>query len=117
LALRLLRSKIRDKFYREQWAMAYRLDPAREESDVPDGVFYRFRELQPPKDRFWADPFPVHAGGSHWLFFEEYLYSEPYAHLCVAEITSEGMQAPRIALKRPYHLSYPAVFEWEGEWY
>lgn len=118
LGTRLLRSKLRETLFREQWAMAYRLTDLRGPAgEVPDGVFYRFKEVLPPRDRFWADPFPVHADGRHWLFFEEFPYDQPHAHICVAEVTSEGMGEPRPVLKRPYHLSYPALFQWGGHWY
>jgi hypothetical protein len=119
LAMRLVVSKLRSLFVREQWLIAYRLSPDRGSTgDVPDGVFYRFKELVPPHDRFWADPFPVYADGRHFLFFEEHVYSQPHAHINVAEIGPAGMIGPpRTVLKCAYHLSYPSVFEWDGAWY
>ena len=119
LAWRLVRSKVRALTTREQWILAYHLSPAREAAgDVPHGVFYRYRELQPPADRYWADPFPVFTGGRHHVFFEEHRYGEPHAHIAVVEIDASGMVGtPRVVLQRPYHLSYPSVFEWDGAWY
>jgi hypothetical protein len=88
-----------------------------ESNDVPDGVLYRFTELVPPKDRIWADPFPVVQDGRHYLFFEEKPFTS-HAHLSVTEIDAKGQPGtPRIVLERPYHLSYPHVFRWNGEWY
>jgi methionyl-tRNA formyltransferase len=104
---------------REQWIVAYRFSKGVPDSnDVPDGVLYRFQELQPPKDRIWADPFPAAHEGRHFLFFEEKLYAAPRAHLAVAEVDEKGrLGAHRIVLERPYHLSYPHVFRWDGGWY
>lgn len=119
LGARLVRAKLRSLVVREQWLLAYRLSRARgPEGDVPDGVFYRFRELEPPADRFWADPFPVVADGRHFVFFEEFPYAAPHAHISVLEVDAKGVPGePRVVLQRPYHLSYPAVFSWQGEWY
>jgi hypothetical protein len=103
---------------REQWIVAYRFTKGVPESnDAPDGVMYRFQELQPPKDRIWADPFPAVHEGKHYLFYEEKPYGT-HAHLCVAELDEKGRPgAHRIVLQQPYHLSYPHVFRWNGGWY
>lgn len=119
LVAKLTLSKIRSVFMSEQWLIAYRLtSDSGPTGDVPDGVFYRFNEMVPPRDRFWADPFPIHTDGKHFIFFEEHILAEPNAHINVVEIGPAGVVgAPRIVLQRPYHLSYPSVFEWNGEWY
>jgi hypothetical protein len=60
----------------------------------------------------------VYADGRHFLFFEERIYALPQAHICVVEIDASGMVGTaRVVMQRPYHLSYPAVFRWNGEWY
>jgi hypothetical protein len=86
--------------------------------DVPDGVMYRYRELRPPRDRFWADPFPVEREGRHWLFYEEQPLDAPRAHINVVEIDERGVAgAHTTVLTRDYHLSYPSVFRWRDEWW
>lgn len=119
LAARLVARKWRALVEPEQWIVAYRFTkgiPA--SNDVPDGVLYRFKELIPPRDRFWADPFPAVQDGRHFLFFEEMPFAVGRAHLSVMEIDAQGQPGPpRIVLQRPYHLSYPHVFQWNGEWW
>ena len=119
LATRLVMRKARDVMQPEQWIVAYHFNkgmPAA--NDAPDGVLYRFREMLPPRDRIWADPFPAVHEGRHYLFFEEKLNAAPRAHLSVTEIDEKGQAGPhRIVLERPYHLSYPHVFRWNGGWY
>jgi hypothetical protein len=119
VAARLLRSKLRSLIFREQWILEYHMTRARGPAgDVPDGVFHRFKELAPPSDRFWADPFPVFHDGRHYVFFEEFPFAAKHGHICVVGMDAGGpIGEPVIALERPYHLSYPAVFEWAGEWY
>jgi hypothetical protein len=118
LARRLVERKWISVTEREQWIVAYRFTKGMPDSnDVPDGVMYRFQELQPPKDRIWADPFPAAHEGRHFLFYEEKPYAS-HAHLCVAELDEKGRPgAHRVVLRQPYHLSYPHVFRWNGGWY
>jgi hypothetical protein len=99
----------------DQWALAYRFRS--QPSDRNDAPF-RFKALLPPKDRFWADPFPVTIDGRYYLFFEEYTYRAAKAHISVVEVDPEGVIAgPFKVLEREYHLSYPFVFEWQGRQY
>ncbi len=112
---RFLRNRRFERKYLEQWAMLYRFSPTAGilEHDLSD-----YGLLVPPKECFWADPFPVQVGDRYFLFFEEFVYSENKGHLCVAAIDPDGLQEePRVLLKREAHLSYPFVFCWQGEWY
>jgi hypothetical protein len=110
IGARFLRDRWLRLFFLEQWALAIST-----ETRFPP-VMRSFRELLPPKDRIWADPFLFeHAGRCH-VFFEECLAGSPRAHLSVMERREDGsFTPPRTVLERPYHLSYPFVFSWNGE--
>jgi len=74
--------------------------------------------VRPPMDRFYADPFLVKRNGTNYLFFEDYRYSEGRALISCAEVGSEGtLSEPVEVLRRPYHLSYPFLFEHDGHMY
>ena len=108
-------ASLRRKLFRQQWFLAWRL---REHPQEPYHVFCRFHHLRPPKDRYWADPFPLHLGTSYYLFFEEFLYSAEKGRIVVSEMPAGGAWSePRVALEQPYHLSYPCVFSWQGQWF
>ena len=95
--------------------MAYRMGT---DCSGMDETFYRFKHLVPPKDCFWADPFPMKRDGKYYIFFEELPYKTGKGHLSVVEVDQEGIVAgPYKILERPYHLSYPFIFEWAGELY
>lgn len=98
----------------DQWFLAYRFAGC-------DESFPHARDmvpLLPPKDRFWADPFPFARDGRHYVFFEELVFSRKKAHISVLEIDRAGcVSAPVTVLERDYHLSYPFLFEWNGELY
>lgn len=90
----------------EQWILAYRFD--RDE----------FKYLIPPVGYFWADPFQIKANGRYYIFFEEYVNSTGRAHISVVEVERNGIvSGPTEVLKLDCHLSYPFVFEWQGDYY
>jgi hypothetical protein len=100
---------------RAQWQIGYYF--AGESTDTaqrPD----RLHRLVPPRDRDWADPFVIQRGGRRFIFFEEMPYQTGKGHISAIEILPNGEAgAARMVLDRPYHLSYPFVFEWNGELY
>lgn len=119
LATRYARTKLGEKLTTEQWFLAYKFHAqADEHSNVPDATLYNFKRLTPPPDRFWADPFPVHRDGRHFVFFEEFPYAVDRGHISVLELdSSAGAGRPSPALTRDYHLSFPFLLEWERSLY
>jgi hypothetical protein len=95
---------------REQWGIALAfgedicLEPARAEL------------IYPPADRFWADPmvWPA-AGEGWWVFIEEVIYKEGRGTLKAIRVHRDGnWEAPVPVMARPWHLSYPFLFWWDG---
>lgn len=77
-----------------------------------------FQPLIPPTDRFWADPSAVHRDGRHYVFFEELVFSRGRAHIAMMEVRRDGRTSAAVpVLEQDCHLSYPFVFEDEGELY
>lgn len=119
LGTRLAAHAIRSALYRSEWAVAYRVEPelsvaALTRANGPGT--YTF--IESPSDRFWADPFPVRDGDTIWLFVEEFPHGAKRAYLAVMELHPDGSVGPATTvLARPYHLSYPYVFRWNGDWY
>lgn len=84
---------------------------------LPDD-FSALRPLMPPKDRSWADPFPIVCEGRCWVFIEEVVHHPKKGRLAVFELKDDGSPGPlTVILERPYHLSYPNVFEHDGAWW
>ena len=118
LVTRYAGEKLRSVVGIEQWALAYRLAPGAPAGHVPDMTPYRFRRLVPPHDRFWADPFPLRVDGRYYVLFEELEFRESRGRICVLELGEKGVIGePVRVLERPYHLSYPYTFEWQGQRY
>lgn len=72
----------------------------------------------PPNGRrcFRADPFGLWRGGHLYVFVEAFDYFERIGRIEVLVYDSAlNLLDTRTVLRRPFHLSYPSVFEAEGE--
>lgn len=106
LAARYVADKGRELLAPAQWQVVIQRGEGRSDFIVP------------PKDREWADPFPVAVGDRRFVFIEEYLYAQGKGHISVIELDGRGgWQSPVPVLERDYHLSYPFIFEWRGEFF
>lgn len=111
---RIVQRAVQKLTHIDQWSIAYRFAP----EEAWNGSLEGFFRLEPPKDRFWADPFPITVGGRHYIFFEELPFSTGRAHISVIEVKRDGTTSePVRVLERPYHLSYPFLLEEDGELY
>lgn len=99
---------------KEQWFIAYRTDRGAFPLSVAD--MSGFKIVSPPRDRFYADPFAIERNGRHYVFFEDYRYQQRKGLISFFEVDEQGRCGqPEVVLEAPYHLSYPFVFEHEGE--
>lgn len=95
-----------------QWTLKYRIGKGISRD------FTQYKKLVPTRGGWWADPFIVYHEDTYHLFFEDALYDKNNADISVISIKQDGTASdPRPCLVRPYHLSYPFVFFWEGHYY
>ena len=99
-----------------QWFL---LTGRRDLGELTDPRPAALQPLYPPHDRFWADPFLWGREGRTYLFFEDYPYATGRGHISVLELDGEGLPLgeSRPVLQPPWHLSYPYLFEYEGQLY
>ncbi len=111
MAKRALLNRYHVTFFHGQWSLAYQWD------DLPINP-KKLNFITPPADRFWADPFPVLAGGQYHIFHEEVPFATSRGSIAVTTIDAEGQIKSTVpALVLDYHLSYPFIFEWNGGYY
>lgn len=124
--MRYLSGRVRDELFRRtvqwrrkrQWFVAWRDGPAdftvNRAAFMPDG----FQEFVGTPGLGYADPFPFEWQGRQLIFMEEILPSGR-GRLVVTEIVRgrEAATPPIVILDKPYHVSYPFVFDHEGEIY
>jgi len=67
---------------------------------------------------FVADPFMVREDGTWYMFFEVLNRQSGHGDIGLA-VSEDGCrwEYKQIVLDEPFHLSYPGVFKWEGEYY
>lgn len=100
-------------FYYENYVVAYRfLDSRKDDIGIK---FPSYDIINPSGTSWYADPFPFIYHGKHYIFVEIYSIWDSKATLGVFCIEDGGK--PKRILDEPFHLSYPNVFEWEGEIY
>jgi hypothetical protein len=70
------------------------------------------------KAKFVADPFVIKERNKYFLFFEAMNSKNNKADIGLA-ISDDGRiwHYDKIVLHQPFHLSYPYVFKWEGNYY
>jgi len=80
--------------------------------------FSGFRRLVPPRDRYWADPFVIQRDGHYYVFIEEKIRAAGRGHIACLTLNQDGeFLARQNVLQKSYHLSYPFIFEHQGETY
>lgn len=117
--LKILRNKIRkiidNLFSIEQWNIGY--------VDMPiDELMKNDKELKinwllsPSKDQHYADPFVIKMKNIPYILFESYSYREKKGNICAIAFDRKGKKGEiKVVMERPYHLSYPFVFEYDNE--
>jgi len=100
-------------FHSPHWRVGWR----RTAGGFPaDGLGAGWTDLPDDGLRFYADPFPVMWRDRTFLFVEEFPHLTGKGVISVVEMGPQGpMGAPVPVLERPGHLSYPNVFERDGE--
>ncbi len=118
---RLVAGKIGRKLTRTvtkggRWALAVRHCPGPGLIAGPWPGKAAYRVVRDDGRRYYADPFVYRHAGKTYLFCEEFSYSTGRGLISVCEVAADGtVGTPYPVLERPYHLSYPFVFEDAGQ--
>ena len=112
MAWRNIRARFENRVMRHQWFLAFAPRPERLVGAAP-----RFTIIEPPAGRFYADPFVAEHEGRTFLLFEDYSYRTKKGVISCCELRDGKPLPPRVVLERDHHLSYPALFRWQGQWF
>lgn len=94
----------------EFWTIAYR---PRGEGTILEDTAHPFRVI-PNTWRYWAaDPHLFEEGGKTWVFAELYDRVLRQGVIGCCHLTESGASKWKVALKTPFHLSYPHIFRRE----
>jgi len=101
---------------RRHWNIALRRNDLA--PDVRHFDLTAYQALPADPGTFYADPFVVEREGRTALFAEAFPYAAGKGVIVCAVVGEDAAHcAFRVVLERPWHLSYPFVFEWKDEMY
>ena len=111
---RLLRKVMGEK---EVYTIAVRPRPTAEGTEPLPALGAGPYTMLPGREGWWfADPLLCHRGGKRWLFAEAMDLSTGKGRLEVCGLHDDGsIDGWRVALEEDFHLSFPMVFDWNGE--
>ncbi len=109
LLIKLVRKILRKK---QKWNVAYQYS-----DDWRDISIRKSKIFKNPPNSFVADPFLYRYNEKDYCFVEEYDFSLNKGHISVYEINKQGEKYIGKALSENFHLSYPNVFDFNGEIY
>lgn len=70
------------------------------------------------RGQVWADPFGKAKDGRIQILFEKLDYRQPKGIICTSEIEDRALPTePKPAIELPVHISYPYLFDYQGETY
>ncbi|WP_276390442.1 glucosamine inositolphosphorylceramide transferase family protein [Eudoraea chungangensis] len=75
------------------------------------------KPIIPPKNEFWADPFLFMYKGITYVFYETYEYHTKKGKISCGVLEDGDITNVVDVLNLDYHLSYPYIFEEDGEIY
>jgi len=110
--LQLFKDFINSGLYLKQWYLLFNL-----EKDL-ENEYKQFKSIIPPKDRYWADPHIVFKDNLYYIFIEEFILKKNKGHISLLIMDENGnYKKPITIIDKPYHLSYPFIFEWKNDYY
>lgn len=105
----------RKTFHFAHWRVGYRFVEGAGVAETGDLSGNDWRVLDDDGNRFYADPFPFTKDGKDYIFVEDYPHATKKAIISVSTIEDGIAGTPKPIIEEPYHLSYPQVFERDGD--
>jgi hypothetical protein len=78
---------------------------------------WRTATVRPPRGRYWADPFLYSRDGRTFCYVEDLDERTNRGHITALEVIGTEVVELGVALREPFHLSFPFLFEYQGELY
>lgn len=74
--------------------------------------------IEPPANRFYADPFLIKKGDTSYIFFEDYSYEKQKGRISYIETKDfKTFSTAKPVIDTAFHLSYPFMLECDGKYY
>ena len=86
-------------------------------TDIKSSSFKNFIKIKNPKNKWFADPFLFKSNDITYLFVEDYDVKLKKGSISVFTLNKNKYEFLGKVLEESFHLSYPYVFNYEGEIY
>lgn len=93
------------------WHIAYT------HSNLINDTNFNLTRVENPEGYFLADPFVVQQGEDSICFVEQYDNLKNRGHVAAFPLTDSANVQPRPVLVEDFHLSFPFIFSFEGDYY
>ena len=80
-----------------------------------DSDLSKLVSVKKPKNEFWADPFLFLYEKEMYVFFEKFPFAINRGIISCGRVHGDNLVEVEDVFNLPYHLSYPFIFEEEGE--
>lgn len=97
--------------YKFHWNVAFLHE------DWRNAELWRSMIIQNPPGRFLADPFVISRNGKAFCFVEDCEVGVENGQISVYELKRNDADFVGVAIQESFHLSYPYLFEYQGELY
>ncbi len=94
----------------DRWGVAFQFV-----DDWKSSVLWRSKIIRNPPNRFLADPFVWTEGDRSFCFLEDFDYKSNRGCIACYELASDGYTELGTVLEEPFHLSFPFLFNWNGQ--
>lgn len=85
------------------------------DSNILDDSTTPFKVIQPEKKRWFADPFCFEKDGEIYVFMEIRYIDKLYAEIGYSKLENGVLTEPKTIIDTKYHMSFPFIFEYNGE--
>jgi hypothetical protein len=105
------------KGYRRYSGREFNFQVAFARGGWPDCALERGTPIPNPTGAFLADPFAITVDGTDYLFVEEFPFDTRKGVISAYRLDGAEPERIGVILEEPYHLSFPFVFEHDGDVY
>jgi hypothetical protein len=100
----------------DRWNVGWRNVVGHDLIDASGPRVGSYKILRDDGRRYYADPVVFRHLGEQYLFVEEYPFETSKGVISVSKLGEDGnFSTPRVIMEEPTHLSYPMVFEDDGQ--
>ena len=96
---------------RERWGVSYAVSNWRDVK-LSEGL-----KISNPEGRYFADPFLLTVGDETFCFVEDFVEANGRAVISVLQLGPNGYSFLGKAIEEDFHLSFPYLFEYDGDLY